>query len=337
MALRRRLDSLGFGIAEAMDTAQRFYLGWTAARELIERTGAMQLPHGFVAGAGTDHLGHISGPTDLVDGTVEQCRVIQQHGGIPTILPMPWLSLNQATEQTYVDVYSAITAQLDGPLFVHWLGEMFLPSLRGYFPGDSFSRIMASAPGKLRGCKISLLDAELEVRIRHELLPRKQIVLTGDDFHFSRMILGGPASGPDPQPPPEVTEYQDIGPHRVALGDFSHALLGVFDAIAEPAGLALRALAQNDGTRFQQIMGPCETLGQHLFAAPTQHYKAGLAFLSWLSGLQDNAMLVNREDRARDDAHRLRCIELARACGVLASNAAVEARISTYQRTGKCR
>ena len=66
-ALRRRLDQHGFGIAEAMDTAQRFFLGWDLARRLIEQTGAAGLHHGFVAGAGADQRAEIPDRTALVD------------------------------------------------------------------------------------------------------------------------------------------------------------------------------------------------------------------------------------------------------------------------------
>ena len=45
-------------------------------------------------------------------------------------------------------------------------------------------------------------------------------------------------------------------------------------------------------------------------------------------------MLVNREDLARDAAHLLHCIDLARACGALASHSAVEERVSAYRRSG---
>lgn len=328
MALRTNLDAHGFGIAEAMDTAQRFQLGWDCARELITRCGALRLRHGFTAGAGTDHLGAVRSVADLVDGVVHQCEVISAHGGIPTILPMPWLSQQRAAAAVYVDTYGAIFRQLRGPVFVHWLGAMFLPSLEGYFPGDAFARVMALAPEVARGCKLSLLDAGLELRVRRELLAREQIVLTGDDFHFGRLLLGGEATGEAPPTPPPVQRWTAIGPHRVALGDFSHALLGVFDAIAAPAGLALQALAHGDAARCLQLMTPCEALGQHVFAAPTQHYKAGLAFLAWLRGDQDNAMLLNREDLAREPAHYRRCAELALACGAVAATPTTLARLA---------
>ncbi|MCR9243837.1 MAG: dihydrodipicolinate synthase family protein [bacterium] len=317
MAVRRRLAELGFGIAEAMDTAQRFFLGWEIAEELIARCAAERLPHGFCAGAGTDHLDEIRGPEDLIDGVTFQARRIRELGGIPVLLPMPWLSEHDCDAETYVAVYRGIVDRLDGPAFLHWLGPMFLPSLAGYFPGNSFLEVMALNRAKLRGCKLSLLDDALELRVRRELLPHDQIVLTGDDFHFGRLMLGGDPAGTPPTTPPTIERWTTIGQHRVALGDFSHALLGVLDGIARPASQALTALARGDADEFLTIMTPCETLGQHVFAAPTRHYKAGLAWLARQNGWQPNAMLINREDRARDAAHYARCEELARACGAL--------------------
>ncbi len=333
MTLRRWLDANGFGIAEAMDPAQRFSLGWPAASELIARTGALRLRHGFCAGAGTDHLPAVRGLDDLASGVAFQCRLIQQHGGIPVVLPMPFLSQNGCTERDYVAVYGRILAAVDGPLLLHWLGPMFLPMLQGYFPGNSLLDVMALDRSKVRGCKLSLLDDALELRIRRALLPHDQVVLTGDDFHFGRWLLGGDPPATPPAAPPTVLRHTTIGDHRIALGDFSHALLGVFDAIAEPAGLALRALAHDDAARFLAIMAPCEALGRHVFAPPTQHYKAGLAFLARLAGRQPNPMLVNREDLARDRAHYRSCAELAFACGAITDTAAVRARLQQFVAT----
>jgi hypothetical protein len=60
IAFRRHLWSLGLGVAEAMDTAQRgMGLDWTAAQQLIRLTldAARDVPGAMVAsGAGTDHL-----------------------------------------------------------------------------------------------------------------------------------------------------------------------------------------------------------------------------------------------------------------------------------------
>lgn len=321
MALRTHLDAHGFGIAEAMDTAQRFYLGWANAVRLIRECGALGLRHGFVAGAGVDHLPQIRTKDDLVAGVLHQVSVIETAGGLPIVLPMPWLAQTGASEQDYVDVYGAIFAGCKGPLFVHWLGAMFLPSLAGYFPGESFARVMALAPDKVRGCKLSLLDAEHEKRVRREILARDQIVLTGDDWHFADLIAGDD---------PTVVRRTRIGPYDVALGAFSHALLGVFDGVAVPAGLALTALAQGDRELFATLMRPCERYGQEVFAPPTQHYKAGLAFTAWLNGLQADYTLVNHEQRARDEAHFLRVAEAAAACGALIDAPLAAARLRQF-------
>src|SRR5258708_16966970 len=59
IAYREYLWSLGFGVAEAMDTAQRgMGLDWPVALQLIKRsTAAANACGGLVAsGAGTDHL-----------------------------------------------------------------------------------------------------------------------------------------------------------------------------------------------------------------------------------------------------------------------------------------
>lgn len=329
LALRRWLDEQGFGVAEAMDTAQRFEIGWNTARELIARCGALKLKHGFCAGAGTDQRPQADSAAALVDAVVDQCAYVAQFGGIPVILPMPWFSRSGASADAYVDAYAAIFKQVKGPVFVHWLGEMFLSELRGYFPSDSFSRVMALAPEVARGCKISLLDPVRETEIRRELLPRDQIVLTGDDFHFARTILGGDPAAPAPTSPPRIERWTEIGGRKVALGDFSHALLGVLDAIAVPARRALDALARNDAAEFTRIMTPCETLGRHLFEEPTQHYKAGLAFLSWLNGRQPDFRLPAGADTRRDRRHLQKCVGLAFGCGAAGGNEAM-ARLARW-------
>jgi len=102
-----------------MDTAQRFEVGWDVAQRLIEETGRLGLPRGFVAGAGVDHLAAVRSKRDLVDGVVHQVQVIQANGGLPIILPMLWLTAHGATADEYVEVYGAIVRQCRGPLFVH--------------------------------------------------------------------------------------------------------------------------------------------------------------------------------------------------------------------------
>lgn len=312
LGFRRHLDAHGFGVAEAMDTAQRFEIGWELARELITRCGALGLRNGFCAGAGTDQRPGAARASELADAVIEQAAFIEDCGGVPVILPMPALALRRAEAREYLEIYGAIFRAARGPVIVHWLGPAFLPALEGYFPGDSFSRVMALAPQTARACKLSLLDAALEVRVRRELLPRDQFVLTGDDFHFARMILGGDPAGAPPAAPPPVERWTRFAGHELALGDFSHALLGVLDAIATPARRALDALERGDVAGYLRIMEPCEELGRHLFAPPTSAYKAGLAYLAWLEGHQPDFLLPNRADLLRDRLHQL---EAARYLG----------------------
>ena len=303
--VRRRLDALGLGVAEAMDTAQRFELGWENARRLIEETAALGLSRPFVAGAGTDHLDRVRSKADLVSGVVEQVAYVRDLGGEPILLPMVWLAENGCGEDDYVEVYGEIVRRSDGPLWIHWLGEMFLPALAGYFPGRSFERVMALDRRQVRGVKLSLLDAEREVAIRRDLAPHGQVVLTGDDFHFAELIAG-----------------DDEG--------FSHALLGVLDGVARPASLALRFLAHGRRERFLELMRPCEAFGRHVFGAPTPAYKAGLAFLAWLDGQQSNPMLPNHLERSRDVDHYLEVARLASEAGALGDAAAAARRLEGW-------
>ncbi|MBI5851052.1 MAG: DUF993 family protein [Planctomycetes bacterium] len=305
LALRRRLDAHGFGIAEAMDTAQRFEVGWPLASRLITACGEARLAHGFVAGAGADHVPLPRDAAALADAVAEQCTIIAGAGGVPVILPMPQLVAWGAGALDYLDVYGRIVEATKGPLLVHWLGPMFLASLKGYFPGESFDRVMGMAPTRIVGCKLSLLDEALELRVRRRLLQRGQIVLTGDDFHFGSLMFGGPVQRRIPW----------CG-RVVALGDFSHALLGILDGCARPAGLALRLLAGGDDERAREILSRCEALGRHVFSPPTSQYKAGLALIAWLDGWQDTFLLPNHVERTRSLDHQLRTAELAAEAGV---------------------
>jgi len=304
-SLRRNLGAHGFGIAEAMDTAQRFFIGWENARKLIEGAAALKLPGGVVAGAGYDHRPDPADLNDLCEAVAFQARTIAEIGGIPIVLPMPWLCERECGPEDFVAAYRGILERLDSPVYLHWLGDMFLPVLEGYFPDDSFEQVMALDSEKVLGVKISLLDAGREVAIRRCLAVDGQEVLTGDDFNFPALVAGD-ADG------------------------FSHALLGILDGIARPAGLAFRFLAHGREDRFGELMAPCAALSRAVFEPPTQHYKAGLAFLAWLDGRQSNPMLVNREDLARDRDHCLRLVGLAAAAGVFIRPDCVAERLSGW-------
>src|SRR6185369_265023 len=87
LAFRRHLWAHGFGIAEAMDTAQRgMGLDWPTSLELIRRSvaEAKSTPGAIVfSGAGTDHLPFDAHTTvaDVIAAYEEQCAAIEKVGG----------------------------------------------------------------------------------------------------------------------------------------------------------------------------------------------------------------------------------------------------------------
>ncbi len=123
-------------------------------------------------------------------------------------------------------------------------------------------------------------------------LPDGVRMYTGDDFNYDRLILG-----------------DEVG--------YSDALLGIFDAIAPAASLALGALDCGDTRRYEQLLAPTVALSRHIFAAPTQHYKAGVVFLAFLNGFQSHFRMVRGLESARSIAHLCELFVLADEAGVL--------------------
>ena len=115
---------------------------------------------------------------------------------------------------------------------------------------------------------------------------------TGDDFNY-----------------PELIEGDDRG--------YSHALLGIFDAIAPAASAALQALGANDLGEYRRVLEPTVPLSRHIFAAPTRFYKAGVVFLAWLNGWQDHFVMVGGQQSARSALHYSELFRLADAAGLL--------------------
>jgi len=104
------------------------------------------------------------------------------------------------------------------------------------------------------------------------------------------------------------------------LGDehgHSDALLGIFDAIAPAASAALNALDAGDLTRYHALLEPTVPLSRHIFAAPTQHYKAGVVFLAYLNGFQSHFRMVRGLEAARSIPHLCELFVLADKAGVL--------------------
>ena len=87
IAYRRHLWSLGMGVAEAMDTAQRgMGLDWPTSLELIRRSieAAKDIPGAFLAsGCGTDHLSldAVTSVDEVIAGYEFQMEAIEKLGG----------------------------------------------------------------------------------------------------------------------------------------------------------------------------------------------------------------------------------------------------------------
>ena len=303
IAYREYLWSLGFGVAEAMDTAQRgMGLDWPLALELIRRSTAAAKAHGALvaSGAGTDHLpaGKAVTLQEVTEAYLEQCAAIEAVGGRIILMASRALAGVARGVDDYAEAYGHVLAQVREPVILHWLGPMFDSALEGYWGGGEIAGAMENClgviwahAGKIDGIKISLLDAELEVSMRRGL-PAGVRMYTGDDFNYDRLILG------------------DEQGH-------SDALLGIFDAIAPAASLALTALDAGDAARYTELLEPTVALSRHIFAAPTQHYKAGVVFLAYLNGFQSHFRMVRGLESARSVAHLCELFVLADEAGVL--------------------
>jgi len=200
----------------------------------------------------------------------------------------------------YFAVYGRLLRQVDRPVVLHWLGDMFDPALAGYWGSsdigaamDVVAGIIAEHAAKVDGIKISLLDAAHEVALR-DRLPDGVRMYTGDDFNYVELIEG------------------DGQRH-------SHALLGAFDAIAPVASAALGRLAANDVEGYRTLLKPTEALSRHLFAAPTQFYKTGVVFMAYLNGHQDHFTMAGGLESARSTLHLAEIFRMADATGLLSN------------------
>ena len=316
LAYREHLWSLGFAVAEAMDTAQRgMGLDWPLALELIQRSTAAAKARGSVvaSGAGTDHLpaGKAVSLQDVTNAYLEQCEAIEAAGGRIILMASRALAATARHADDYASVYAEVLAQVREPVILHWLGPMFDPTLEGYWGATDLADAMENCLSviyanrdKIDGIKISLLDAELEISMRRQL-PAGVRMYTGDDFNFDALILG------------------DAQGH-------SDALLGIFDAIAPAASMALAALDEGDIAQYNQLLAPTVPLSRHMFAAPTQHYKTGVVFLAWLNGFQSHFRMLRGADNARSIAHLCELFVLADKAGVLRDPSLAAERMRSF-------
>jgi hypothetical protein len=310
IACRRRLWSLGLGVAEAMDTAQRgMGLDWPTSLELIRRCldAARDVPGALVAsGCGTDHLAPEAAKTvdEVIAAYEEQMAAIEGLGGKLIVMASRALARVATGPGDYERVYARILAQAKEPVILHWLGDMFDPSLAGYWGTNDVDAAMDTALGiitahaaKVDGIKISLLDKDKEIAMRRRLPPGVRMY-TGDDFNYAELIAGD-GFGSEP------------------THGRSDALLGIFDAIAPAASAALGELAQGNLEKFHAILGPTVPLSRHIFAAPTRFYKTGVVFMAWLNGHQSHFTMVGGQQSTRSLPHLVELFRLADAANLL--------------------
>ena len=304
MAFRHHLWSLGFKIAEAMDTAQRgMGLAWPGAQELIRRSlsDARQVAGADLAcGAGTDHLAPTDARSldDVIAAYEEQVGFVEGEGGRAIMMASRALARVARSADDYRLVYGRILGQTRHKVVLHWLGDMFDPQLRGYWGSENFDQaldtvlsIIEANRDKVEGIKISLLENAKEVALRNRL-PEGVLCFTGDDFNYAELIEG------------DGTKY-------------SHALLGIFDAVAPSASKALAALAKDDLATFRGVIEPTVPLSRKIFEAPTQYYKAGVVLLAWLNGHQRHFTMPAGMQSARGVLHYADIFRLADRANVL--------------------
>ena len=314
IAYRRHLWSLGLGVAEAMDTAQRgMGLDWPTSLELIRRS--LDAAKDFTAqggtalvasGCGTDHLDIDAVKTvdDVIRGYEEQMEAIEKLGGKLIVMASRALARVAKSPADYERVYDRVLSQAKQPVVLHWLGDMFDPALAGYWGTkdvdaamDTALGIIAAHPDKVDGIKISLLDKDKEIAMRRRLAPGVRMY-TGDDFNYAELIAGDGFGS-------ELFHGQ------------SDALLGIFDAIAPAASAALGALAAGNTERFHALLGPTVPLSRHIFQAPTRFYKTGVVFMAWLNGHQSHFSMVGGQQSTRSITHFAELFRLADAADLL--------------------
>ena len=301
---RRHLWSLGLGVAEAMDTAQRgMGLDWPTSLELIRRTldAAQDVPGSQVAsGCGTDQLvlEDVTTVDEVIKAYEEQLEAIEKLGGKLIIMASRALARVAKSPADYERVYDRILSQVKEPVVLHWLGDMFDPALLGYWGSADVEQAMSTALGiiqshshKVDGIKISLLDKDKEIAMRRRLPPGVRMY-TGDDFNYAELIAG------------------DGFGHDIVNGQ-SDALLGIFDAIAPAASAALTALAEGKLDTFHAILGPTAPLSRHIFMEPTRYYKTGVVFMAWLNDHQSHFSMIGGQQSTRSAQHLAELFRLA--------------------------
>ncbi|HVX78930.1 MAG TPA: dihydrodipicolinate synthase family protein [Bradyrhizobium sp.] len=320
IAFREHVWDLGLGVAEAMDTAQRgMGLDWPTSLELITRSVKAAKARGnalVFSGAGTDHLAAEDAGSldDVIRAYEEQVAAVEKVGGRIILMASRALARLGRNADDYARVYGRVLSQAREPVIIHWLGDMFDPALQNYWGTPNLDRAMDTAvaiinanAAKVDGVKVSLLDKQREIDMRRRL-DKSVKMYTGDDFNYAELIAG------DEQ-------------------GFSHALLGIFDAIAPAASYALSRLAAGDEAGFRDVLEPTVPLSRHIFKAPTRFYKTGVVFMAYLNGHQDHFTMVGGQESARSTLHLAELFRLADKAGLLADPELATQRMQTVLAT----
>lgn len=303
MKYRHYLWSQGLAVAEAMDTAQRgMGLDWEHSKELIRRSVKEAKATGgkIASGAGTDHL--IPHPDltleDVEVAYEEQCSYVEGEGSQIILMASRALAACAEGPEDYERVYRNTLNKISEPVILHWLGDMFDPALRGYWGYEDIDlamdvclRVIKENEAKIDGIKISLLDKDREIEMRR-LLPESVKMYTGDDFNYPELIRG------DEQ-------------------GYSHALLGIFDAIAPAAASALHALDAGDHASYHSVLDKTVPLARHIFQKPTYAYKTGIVYMAYLNGHQPHFRMIAGAEGQRSIIHLTELFVLADEAGLL--------------------
>jgi hypothetical protein len=132
----------------------------------------------------------------VIDAYVEQLHFAEDHGAAAVLMASRHLARAASSPADYARVYREVLTRAGAPVILHWLGEAFDPQLAGYFGArdvptcvDTVIDIMTENVDKVRGIKMSLLDADHEIAVRSRL-PEGTTMFTGDDYNYVGLIDG---------------------------------------------------------------------------------------------------------------------------------------------------
>lgn len=223
---------------------------------------------------------------------------MEKEGGQIILMASRALAACAGTPEDYEKVYRDILSNVSEPVIIHWLGDMFDPALKGYWGYEDIDkamevclRVIKENEAKIDGIKVSLLDDQREIQMRR-LLPDSVKMYTGDDFNYPDLIRG------DEQ-------------------GYSHALLGIFDAIAPAAAAAMHALDADDLGSYHSILDKTVPLARHIFQAPTYAYKTGVVFMAYLNGHQPHFRMIGGAEGHRSIVHLSELFVMADEAGLL--------------------